>query len=398
MISATEALSIIEHHIRPFGTITRSVDRSLGFTLAEDVRAEENLPAFDNAAMDGYAVRVEDCAVITATLRVVGEVAAGGSPSGVLRSGEAIAISTGAPIPSGCTAVVQQEWTTAPDSGTVTVNRPVATGHNVRGAGADIRSGSIVLRAGMTIRPQEIGLLFALGKLFVAVWRKPRVAILATGSELVEPDKFLAPGSVRNSNAHALAALVRQTGAEPRLCGIARDDRDELRAKLADALTSDLVITSGGISVGRHDLVRDVLRDCGVDIHFWKVNIKPGMPMLFGMRGATPVFALPGNPVSSHVTFFEFVRPAIDRLAGGVGEPLRRLTAKLAEPMTTSDGKRHFVRGILEQTAGGPVVRSTGPQVSNIQTSLTRAQCLIILPESKSGYAAGDTVEVELLP
>ncbi len=398
MVTAAEALSVIQKNVHPIGTTTLSADDAPDHFLAEDVRAEEDVPSFDNAAMDGYAVRAEDCTEIPATLSVVGEISAGRLPAKALEAGEAMAIYTGAPVPRGCTAVVQQEWTSSENPGEVTVTHAIIAGQNIRKSGADISAGSVVLHAGIRIRPQEVGVLISLGRLFVSVYRRPRVAILATGSELVEPDKPLTPGMVRNSNAHVLAALARQAGCEPRTCGIARDDRNDLREKLTDALRSDLVITSGGISVGKHDLVQETLRELDVNVLFWKVKIKPGMPMLFGMHGGTPVFALPGNPVSSMVTFLQFVRPAIERLSGNpVPMAGNRLTATLGEPLSTSDGKRHFVRGILEISSDGPKVRSTGSQVSNILTSLTKANCLIILPENRNQYPAGTTVEVELL-
>ncbi len=398
MISAAEALSVIEKNTSPIGTTTLSADSALGHVLAGDIRSEENVPPFDNSAMDGYAVRAEDCASTSVTLRIAGEISAGQQAGNALQPGEAMAISTGAPLPRGCTAVVQKEWTAAASAGQITVTRPIKPGQNIRRAGADIPAGSVALHAGCRIRAQEIGVLLSLGTLFVSVYRKPRIAILATGSELVEPDKPLLPGMVRNSNSHVLAALVRQAGCEARYCGIARDDSVDLRAKLADALRSDLVITSGGISVGRHDLVQETLRELGVNILFWKVNIKPGMPMLFGMHGKTPVFALPGNPVSSMVTFLQFVSPAIDRLSGDQTPAGRvRFTATLGEELATSDGKRQYVRGILEVSANGPVVRSTGSQISNILTSLTKANCLIILPENTNQFPAGSKVEVELL-
>ncbi len=398
MVSASEALSVIGKSLSPIGTTTLSADSALGYFLAEDIRSEEDVPPFHNAAMDGFAVRAEDCTSVPATLRLAGEISAGQQSGNALQRGEAIAISTGAPIPAGCTAVVQKEWTAAGSAGEITITRPIKSGQNIRSAGADISAGSVALHPGIRIRAQEIGVLVSLGRLFVSVYRKPRVAILATGSELVEPDKPLPRGMVRNSNAHVLMALARQAGCEARYCGIARDDRDDLRQKLNDALQSDLVITSGGISVGKHDLVQEILRDLGVNILFWKVNIKPGMPMLFGMRDKTPVFALPGNPVSSMVTFLQFVSPAIERLSGNANPGERmRWTATLAEDLMTTDGKLQFVRGVLEGSATGLVVRSTGSQISNILTSLTKANCLIILPENKNHFPAGTNVEVELL-
>jgi molybdopterin molybdotransferase len=349
--------------------------------------------------MDGYAVRHADTAHAPVTLRIAGEIAAGAAPAEPVAAGNAAAIMTGAKIPPGCTAVVQQEWTEPAGSGAVKILRTAPEGHNIRRAGADIACGTEVIAAGALLRPQEIGVLASLGHRFVTVHRRATVAILATGSEIVEPGAPLTAGRIRNSGAYTLAALARQAGAEVRYLGIARDDREELCRLLAAGLKADILVTSGGVSVGAYDFVRPVLEGLGVRLLFTKVNIKPGMPLVFGVHAGGLVFGLPGNPVSGMVTFLEFVRPALRMLMGDrSGAPLVRVRAALAETFEKHDGKRHFLRGILETRDGVPVVRTTGSQVSNILTSLARANCLIVVPEEVTALRAGELVDVELLP
>jgi molybdopterin molybdotransferase len=345
--------------------------------------------------MDGYAVRSEDR---LAPLRVVGELAAGDVPAVPVRPGEAIAIMTGAMLPEGCTAVVQQEWTELRADGTVVLLKQVTPGHNIRKAGSDIALGETALPKGTLLRPQELGLLASLGREFVTVARRPSAAILTTGSELADLRRPLTPGKIRNSNAYVLAGLVEEAGAEGRQLGIATDDPAAIGAKIAEGLRADILITSGGVSVGKFDIVATLLAEAGVRLHVAKVNIKPGMPLLFGTLGATAVFGLPGNPVSAMVTFLQFVRPALFQMLGrpsGAGRVALR--ARIEHEIVKTDAKRHYVRGVLSLRDGQLSVRSTGSQVSNILTSLARANCLIILPEMVERVSPDDHVEVELL-
>jgi molybdopterin molybdotransferase len=399
MISANEAQRIISENVSPTHSLTVSLESALGYVLAEDVTASENIPRFDNASMDGYAVRAGDIVPVPATVQLAGEIAAGNSATNVLRPHEAMSIMTGAPIPAGCTAVVQQEWTVKPDVGHVTILRGVSEGHNIRKTGADIASGSVALPKGISIRPQEIGILASLGKRFISVYKKPSVAVLATGDELIEIDKASAPGKIRNSNAYLLCALIRETGCEVSMSQIARDIIEDLQEKITESLHADVLVTTGGVSVGKYDLVCQAFENLGITILFRKVNIKPGMPFVFGVRRPSIVFGLPGNPVSTMVTFLKFVRPALEKIGGlSTGGKKYVLHARLAEPIAKSDGKRHYVRGILENDRSGLIVRSTGPQVSNILSSMTKANCLIILQEDKDRFETGEPVEVELLP
>ncbi len=398
MISAQEANTIIVNSIRPLSRVTISIEHALHSVLAQDIIASGHVPPFDNSAMDGYAVRSDDVKNVPCVLKIVGEIPAGVEQQRELRTGETMNIMTGGKIPGGCNAVIQQEWTECLNDSKITILKIVDKGHNIRKAGADIQKGSVVLPSGTRLRPQQIGVLASLGKQFIEVYRKPSVAIIATGNEIVEIDKPLANSQIRNSNAYTLEGLVREAGGEPKILGIARDDRDELEKKLATGLTSDILITTGGVSVGKYDLVVEVLKELGVEIKFWKVNIKPGMPLMFGCCRDTLVFGLPGNPVSAMVTFMQFVTPAVRTLMGDSNaDVLPKIYAALQHEIQKTDGKRHFMRGVITNRQGMLSVRTTGSQVSNILTSLTNANCLIIIPEEVTHLRAGDRVEVEML-
>lgn len=398
LTDAAEAVRIIWNSLAPLSSASVALADAAGRVLAETVVAAEHVPPFDNAAMDGFALRAEDVASAPAQLAVIGESPAGAVFSRALGRGEAVRIMTGGMIPPGCDAVAQQEWTEAGASGALRVLRPVPPGHNIRKAGSDISAGADVLGAGTTLRAQEIGILASLGRRSVLVSPRPAAAVLATGNELAGGDGPLRAGAIRDSNTPMLAALLHQEMCDARILGVARDDRDELRRKIAAGLACDMLITAGGVSVGAYDHVGEVLAELGVEIRFWKVNIRPGMPLLFGTCGKTAVFGLPGNPVSAMVTFLQFVRPAIRRLTGcRTASEAVRLRAVLAQEIAKQDGKRHFVRGVLRSDGSALSVRPTGPQVSNMLTSLSLANCLIILPEEGRTFAAGASVEVELL-
>jgi molybdopterin molybdotransferase len=395
LLDAEEAVRIIHGALAPLPPVRIGLGEALGRVLAEEIVAAEPIPPFDNAAMDGYAVRAGD---LPGALRLSGSCAAGTVYPGTVNTGEAVRIMTGAAIPTGADAVVQQEWTEPATSGAVTVTRAVPAGHNIRRAGADLAAGTAALAQGTLLRPQEIGLIASVGRREILAGARPRAAVLTTGDELAAPGEPLRPGMIRDSNAPMLAALLVKEGCDVVPLGVARDDRDELRSRIAEGLGFDILVTAGGVSVGDHDHVGAARRAAGVEILFWKVNIRPGMPLLFGRRGATAVFGLPGNPVSAMVTFTQFIRPAIRRLTGAAsGAGTTRLRARLAEEIVKQDAKRHFVRGILSDGEGAPAVRPAGSQVSNILTSLVRANCLIILPEEGRAFPAGTSVEVELL-
>ncbi len=398
MMQAGDALKIILESVPVLGNCTVALSRSCGYALPSPVIAGEKIPPFDSAGMDGYAVRYQDVGSTPVTLRVIGEIAAGMTAETGLSIGEAYRISTGAMVPPGCSAVIPKEWAEPGTEGTVTILRPGEEGIHIRLAGADAVPGSEILKKGKVIRPQEICLLSSLGIGYLTVVRHPSVAVCSTGSELVASGKPRSEGKVRDANRPLLLALVTETGCDPVDFGIVPDSRAELESALAKGLAADCCITSGGVSAGEHDHVIEVLEHLGADIRVRKVNIRPGMPFVFGMYAGRPVFGLPGNPVSVFVTWRQFVMPALRKMMGyeNPGECVR-LRAVITESIMKHDRRKHFVRGVLREENGSFVVRPTGSQQSNLITSLTQSNCLIILAEDVSRVSPGDEVEVEML-
>lgn len=394
LLSVDEALERILARVAPLPARTLDLADTLGAVLAEDVVADRDVPPFRNSAMDGYAVRGEDVASAPVRLRVTGAVAAGGLPEGTLGSGEAVRIMTGAPMPEGADTVVRVEDTREVGAA-VEITVATARGTSVRAAGEDVRSGSTVLAAGRLLRPAEIGVLAALGRARVRVTATPRVAVLSTGDELVELDAPLGPGRIRDANRYSLGAAVRAAGCDPWPLGIARDTADDLRRALVRASEADAIVTSGGVSVGDHDHVKPVVESMGT-MDFWSIAIRPGRPLAFGELGPrrTPIFGLPGNPVSALLTFELFVRPALLRLAGRTKVHRPRARAVLTEDVEKPAGLRFFARGVHDPGPG--TVRTTGPQGSGILTSMALANCLIDLPETADRADAGSEVTVIL--
>jgi molybdopterin molybdotransferase len=405
MLSAHRALESILSSVTVGEAEVVHLQHAHGRILAEEIIAGEDIPPFDNSGMDGFALRAEDIAQAPTLLRLVGEVSAGNVLSRRVGQGEAVGITTGGQIPPGADAIIQIEWTESVDGTSVRVMRSIPPGHNIRRAGEDIHRGEKIFEKGRRLRAAELGVLASLGRTQVQVYRVPHVAVLATGNELVEIDQAPQQVKIRNSNSSTLLALLQETNSLPVDLGIAGDDRTKLREKIIKGLELDALITAGGVSVGSYDFVQEVLRDLGVEIRFWKVNIKPGMPLLFGVykekppKGPVkPVFGLPGNPVSAFVTFTKFVRPALRKMMGeNSSEKELSLEARLEHEIKTTDGKRHFMRGVLESRGGVLTVRTTGSQASNLLTSLAKANCLVIVPETVSLLRKGDLVKVELL-
>lgn len=405
MITYDEALRIVlECSTREMPVETVPLVLAPHRVLAESIIATENIPASPNSAMDGYAVRASDLAGARpeqpASLDVVDEASAGSTASLAVTAGRAIRIMTGGLLPDGADAVIEVE-STSESGGIVLARRAVRPGEAVRAAGEDVRAGEEVLAAGRRLTAGDIGVLAALGVVNVPVRVPPKVGILSTGNELVETHRRPAHGQLRNSSSPALYAMCADAGAEPIDLGIARDDRGELEDKIGDGLRFDVLITTGGVSAGAYDHVQHVIPALGVEVKFHKTRIKPGKPVLFGVHTesghATLVFALPGNPVSTLVTFRQFVRPALQRLLRQRDETLR-LHLPLAVPLKKADDRRHFIRGIVARSDDGNVtVRSTGTQSSGAMSSMSRANCLIILPEDAESLAAGDLVDVEML-
>lgn len=380
---------------------------SLGCVLAADVVSDIDVAPFDNSAMDGYAVRAADTASATAdapvVLRVVDHIAAGSMPQVEVGPGEASRIMTGAPAPSGADAIVMVEDTRGLEAGgstggTVAVGRPAIPGDHIRLAGEDVRVGETVLRAGEIVNPASVGLMAALGVSAPKVYRRPRVAIVSTGDELVGIDELPGPGRIRNSNSFSLAAQVIAAGGVPHILGIARDNEADTRALLERAPEFDVMITTGGVSMGDFDVVKTVLEQIG-KLDFWKVAMRPGAPQTYGTIGGTPFFGLPGNPTSTMVGFELFVRPAIRKMRGFASLDRPRVWATLAEDARKKSDRRYFMRGTLARIqpveSGAPEfeARLSGRQSSAMLTSMHRANCLISLPEGLSAVSAGTRVE-----
>lgn len=399
MMSVEEARDAILARFAPLPAETIAITEALGRVLADDASAAEDLPPFANSAMDGYAVLSSDTTSATREhprrLTLAGEVPAGSVYSGTLRSGAAIRILTGAPVPTGADAVIQQELTQAGDDW-VEVQAVVEPATNIRVAGSDVRQGTLLARRGTEIGPAEIALLAALGITPLRVTRRPRVAILATGDELVAQGEQPGPGQIRDSNTPYLAAAVARAGAEPWVLGIAHDNAADLRARLAQAVAADLVLTTGGVSVGTYDLVKQVLAEQG-NVAFWRVRMRPGKPVAFGTLGDTPLLGLPGNPVSTAVTFELFGRPAIRRMLGCAQIERPVVEVELAgEPVERGD-RRHYVRVRLESLAGRLVATPTGPQGSHVITSLVGASALLVVAEGTGRIEPGGHASALLL-
>ncbi|HET9490357.1 MAG TPA: gephyrin-like molybdotransferase Glp [Methylomirabilota bacterium] len=367
-----------------------------GRVLWEAVRATFDVPPTDNSAVDGYAVSSADLPTSgTRELTVVGDLQAGDVFTGSLRSGQAIRIMTGAPMPAGADTVYPQE--NVERVGDRVRVPPIAKAANVRFRGEDVQTGSVVIESGSVLRPQELGLLASLGLSQVLVAQRPRVALLSTGDEVAEPGTPRKPGQIYDANRFTLRALAEQCGAVVTDLGIVPDHRDELQARLRQAAASaHVVVTSGGVSVGVYDLVKEVLAEIG-GIDFWQVAMQPGRPLAVGRIGQAHFFGLPGNPVASMLAFLLFARPVLYALAGRRRILPELWSARAQEPMRKKQGRREFKRGILRFEAGEWRVRTTGPQGSGILSSMVAGNCLIVLEEERGDVAAGEEVLVEPL-
>jgi molybdopterin molybdotransferase len=411
MISVEEARAYILKHFQPLEIERVELLDALDRVLAEDIVSPINVPPHNNSAMDGYAVRAEDIAGASRTnpvrLRVVADLAAGYVPEAKVEPGSAIRIMTGAVVPPGADAVVRFEETseavaqkaTGKGSDYVEILSAPARGANVRLAGEDIRAGEILLPKGTTLRPAEIGLLASIGCARVPVHRRPRVAILATGDELVDVDEPLTPGKIRNSNEYTNAAAVLKAGGIPIRLGIARDNIEDLTRKIRAGVDAgaDLFITSAGVSVGDYDIVKDVLNREG-EMHFWQVNMKPGKPLAFGMIGKTPLLGLPGNPVSALVSFETFARPAILTMLGKTKFARPYVMAILQDRAENDAGRRNFIRVHVTRSADGEyIARTTGEQGSGILTSVARANGLLEMPPETREHKPGERVKITML-
>jgi len=372
---------------------------ALGRVVAEDVIAPEPIPPWDNSAMDGFALRAEDSREASheqpVKLRLIGTVGAGQIFGGVLENGQVIRIMTGAPLPRGADAVIRQEDTQASDQG-VLILRQVGPGQNVRYGGEDVKAGEQVLPTGAFCRPGVIGLLAALGKRRVAVYHRPRAGIFATGDELLRWDEMPAPGKIHNSNDYALGAQVLQAGGLPVLLGPVADKKDLLARHLREGVRSDLLLTSGGVSVGDFDLMADTLHELGADVRVRGVHMRPGKPFTFALLEGKPVFALPGNPISCMVTFELFVRPALRKMQDQRSVFHPEITATTVQPIRNKDRRPAYLRVILTPTHAGYTARLTGDQGSAMLHSMAYADGLACVP-GETEITPGSEVRVLLL-
>jgi molybdenum cofactor synthesis domain-containing protein len=397
MVSVEQALEIVLRETPSLAAEEVPLDESLARVLAEDVRADRDLPPFDRAAMDGYALRAKDVVAAPAALDVIGEVRAGQWPDLTVGPGQAARIMTGAPLPPGADAVQQVEKTQPLDEFRVTILSAVAEGANVAPRGSEVRAGDVVLARGRVIDPAAIAVLASSGKARVRVARRPVVALLVTGDEIVEVSATPAPGQIRNSNGPAVAAQARLAGAEVRILGVVPDRQEAIAEALRAGLAADVLVVSGGVSAGDYDLVEPALLELGATFLFTKVAIKPGAPLVFGRCGETLVFGLPGNPVSAQVTFDLFVRPALLKMQGARVVSRPRVAVELLGPVKNRSGRKSHVPARVRLEGGRLVARPVRSMGSGDLTAHARANALVVIEAERPQVAAGETAEAVLL-
>ena len=400
MISVEEALNRILETIVPLSLEKVNIFDALGRVIGKDVHANRNIPPKDNSAMDGYAVRSKDTLNASrekpAVLAVIEDIPAGAIPRNTLGPGEAVRIMTGAPIPDGADAVDKVE-DTEKDGQKVKIFTAATIGQDIRNAGEDVSEGERVICRGDVIRPAEVGMLAALGRSFISVYQKPLIAVLATGDELVDVDEQPTPWQIISSNSYSISAQILECGGIPLQIGIAKDTREDLIAKFKSAMRADIIISSGGVSVGDFDFVKDIMKEVGNNMQFWQVAMRPGKPLAFGSMEGIPVFGLPGNPVSSMVSFEQFVRPSILKMTGHKNLFRKVVRATIREDISKRGGMKHFIRARIQYENGKYYVTNTGDQGSGILKSMVRANGLIVLPENATSAKTGDEVMVQLI-
>jgi molybdopterin molybdotransferase len=401
LMDIEDARRAVLERVSPVGTESVGIDDALGRVLAEDVSSAHAIPPFDNSAMDGYAVRAVDTEGASPeapiVLEVVDESRAGAPATATAAHGEAIAISTGAPLPAGCDAIVRLEETELRGR-SIRLTAPVDLGRDLRRAGDDVREGEVVVGRGAALGPSELGVLASVGRASISCSRRPRVAVLTTGDELVGPSVELRPGKIRNANAHSVPALARTSGAAIAAVDHTGDDAGSTREAIARLLAADVTVVCGGVSVGEHDHVRPAFAALGIQELFWGLALRPGRPTWFGAAGdGTLVFGLPGNPVSAVVTFVLLVRPALLALAGASPDR-QRSTAVLDAPYKKRPGRAHFVRVRLDARDDGWHALATKEQASHVLTSMLGADAFAIVPADRGDVERGERLEIELLP
>ena len=402
-VTPAEAARLVVAAVRPLPAEPRTLRDALDLVIAENVSSPIDLPPWTNSAMDGYACRSSDVRA-GAVLQVVETIAAGQFPQRALQPGEAARIFTGAPLPTGADGVIRQEDTEA-DGDRVTIRDPRDAGRNIRRTGEDIRRGALVMPAGTPLGPAQLGVLASFAHEPVRVHRPPVVAFMGSGDEIVDLDRrdeILAGKKIATSNSYTLSGMIRRAGGAPRELGLARDTNASLREHIARAAGADLLVTTAGVSVGEHDLVRDVLTALGCEMRLWRIRMRPGAPLGFGVLppplGPQPWIGLPGNPVSTMVTFELFVRPLIRRLLGHTRPFRRTVPVVVEEEIILGPKLRHFLRAVVAPRPDGVLgARLTGPQGSGILTSMARADALLIVPEDRPQVSVGETLSALVL-
>jgi molybdopterin molybdotransferase len=399
MISVEEALGIVLSNL-PEGKVEQvSFQSSLRRVLAENLSATCNIPPFNRSAMDGYAVAAADVANAPVELEVAGEIRAGGGMPGVLPPGRAMSIMTGAPVPSGADGVqIVEECRLSDDGRKVAILKPVKAGENIALLGSEAAEGEVVLKTGHRVGPAEIAVMATFGYSRVKVWKNPSIAVFATGDELVEIDQVPRPDQIRNSNAYCLQGQLTYMGLESEYLGIVRDNRADLREKMILGLQRDVLIITGGVSMGEYDFVQEVFEELGLKILFSKVAIKPGKPTVFARKGDTLIFGLPGNPISALVTFECFVRPALGSLCGMAQPELHRMKGELLADMKQSSGRMAFFPAWVFWNEGGLKVEPLPWKSSADIIGFTGANATYIFPRNRDRLKKGEVVDVMLLP
>jgi molybdopterin molybdotransferase len=399
MISVEEALGILLSNLPERKIEEIPFQSALGRISAENLVATCDIPPFDRSALDGYAILAEDVAHTPAELSIAGESRAGGGMPGRVKQGEAVTIMTGAPVPDGadCVQMVEQSQISG-DGQKVTIFKSVRAHENIAPRGSEAKEGEIVLNAGHRLGPAEIAVMATFGYSRVKVYRKPTVAIVATGDELVELGETPRPDQIRNSNAYCLAGQLRYMDIEADYLGIAKDDKEELRTKMLQGLERDVLIITGGVSMGEYDFVQDVFHDLGLEILFSKVAIKPGKPTVFARRGEKLVFGLPGNPISALITFECFVRPALGRLCGMKNPELPRMMGELLADMKQTPGRTAFLPAWVSWKEDGWKVEPLRWKSSADIIGFTNANATFIFPKNRDFLSRGEIVELMLLP
>jgi molybdopterin molybdotransferase len=400
VIGIGEAQQKVLEEVPVLGRERIHILEALGRVLAQDVAALRDVPSGDNSAMDGYACQHEDIKGASSAspkrILVIGDSPAGHPFIGNVKSGEAVRIMTGGLIPQGADTVIMLE-DVEKDGDHIMCMADPGKGAHIRGRGEDVKAGEQILSRGDIIRPPEVGMLATLGHAYVHVHQRPIIAILSTGDELVDLDEPFTDGKVVCSNTYSLAAQVMECGAIPLSLGIASDDEDDQRARISEGLRADVILTSGGVSVGKYDLVKDTLTQLGMRVKFWKVAMKPGKPLVFGTIGNKPVFGLPGNPTSAMISFEQFVRPALLKMMGHLNLFRPLIEAELAEEIKMKGDRLHLVRCKLFEKDGVMFASTAGNQSSGALRSMILADGLMILPPDKTPFTAGSRVRVQIL-